>query len=53
MSAALAHHDERFFSNSHEFQPERWIDEKGETDRSAEKGMLPFSKGSRSCPGKK
>ncbi|KAH8178655.1 cytochrome p450 domain-containing protein [Sarocladium implicatum] len=52
MSAAIAHHDERFFPDSHSFIPERWIDEKSEIDRTPEKGMLAFSKGTRGCPGK-
>ena len=53
MSAVLAHHDERFFPDSHQFRPERWLDSTGEIDRTPEKGMLAFSKGTRGCPGKK
>ncbi|KAJ6444537.1 cytochrome P450 [Purpureocillium lavendulum] len=50
MSAAITHLDDRLFVNPQEFAPERWL---GDAGRRAEleRGMLPFSKGSRACLG--
>ncbi|KAK6217866.1 Guanosine-diphosphatase [Pestalotiopsis sp. IQ-011] len=51
MSAAITHHDEAYFQDSHAFKPERWIDEDGNRRKDLEKAMLAFSKGSRMCLG--
>ncbi|KAJ0159761.1 Trichodiene oxygenase [Colletotrichum tanaceti] len=51
MSAAITHHDETVFPDSHQFRPERWLDENNQRRKDVEKGMLAFSKGSRSCLG--
>ena len=53
MSAFIMHHDERTFPDSESFCPERWLDESGQRKRDLERGMLAFSKGSRSCLGMK
>lgn len=53
MSAAITHHDESYFQDSHSFKPERWIDEDGNRRKDLEKAMLAFSKGSRMCLGMK
>lgn len=53
MSAAITHHDEGTFVNSDEFIPERWLDENNQRRKDVERGMLAFSKGSRSCLGMK
>lgn len=53
MSAAIAHHDEAVFPDSHSFLPERWLLDDGQTrNRELERGLLNFSKGSRACLGK-
>lgn len=52
MSAAITHHDESVFPDSHAFDPERWLVD-GQRNRALERGMLAFSKGSRACLGKK
>ncbi|KAF5531585.1 cytochrome P450 oxidoreductase [Fusarium mexicanum] len=52
MSAAIAHHDESVFPDSHTFAPERWIDEDNKIRKDLEKSMIAFSKGSRGCLGK-
>lgn len=46
MTSVLIHHDESIFPNSHEFRPERWI-ENPRLDRY----LVSFSKGSRQCLG--
>ncbi|TDZ41567.1 Cyrochrome P450 monooxygenase [Colletotrichum trifolii] len=51
MSSAITHHDERVFPDSYEFVPERWLDENNQRRKDVERGMLAFSKGSRSCLG--
>ncbi|KAH7128017.1 cytochrome P450 [Dactylonectria estremocensis] len=51
MSAAITHHDESVFPNSLQFIPERWLDENNQRRKDVERGMLAFSKGSRSCLG--
>lgn len=53
MSAAVTHHDETVFPDSNSFIPERWLDENNQRNKSVERGMLAFSKGSRSCLGMK
>ncbi|KXJ89734.1 cytochrome P450 [Microdochium bolleyi] len=53
MSAAIAHHDEALYPDSHSFRPERWLLDDGQTrNRELERGLLNFSKGSRACLGK-
>ncbi|KAK4075534.1 cytochrome P450 [Purpureocillium lilacinum] len=49
MSAAITHLDDRLFKNPQEFAPERWLGDENRTE--LERGMLPFSKGSRACLG--
>ncbi|KAH9882455.1 hypothetical protein J1614_000691 [Plenodomus biglobosus] len=51
MSAFITHHDEKIFPYSNSFIPERWLDENNHRRKDVEKGMLAFSKGSRSCLG--
>ncbi|KAF9875010.1 trichodiene oxygenase [Colletotrichum karsti] len=51
MSSAIMHHDENVFPDSHQFKPERWIDENGQRRKDLEKCLLTFSKGSRQCVG--
>ncbi|KAJ4343180.1 hypothetical protein N0V87_000402 [Didymella glomerata] len=51
MSAAVTHHDEKAFPDSHAFIPERWLDENNNRRKDVERSMLAFSKGSRSCLG--
>ncbi|OLN82371.1 Trichodiene oxygenase 6 [Colletotrichum chlorophyti] len=51
MSAAITHHDESVFPDSYQFIPERWLDENNQRRKDVERGMLAFSKGSRSCLG--
>lgn len=53
MSAAITHHDESYFPDSHAFLPERWVDEDGKRRKELERAMLAFSKGSRACLGMK
>ena len=53
MSAAVTHHDEKAFPDSHAFIPERWLDENNNRRKDVERSMLAFSKGSRSCLGMK
>ncbi|KAI1415432.1 cytochrome P450 [Hypoxylon sp. FL1857] len=51
MSSYISHHDENIFPNSHEFVPERWINDKGLKNTTLEHYILSFSKGSRQCAG--
>ncbi|KAI1818677.1 putative cytochrome P450 [Poronia punctata] len=51
MSSTLIHHDEKLFPHSKEFDPTRWLDAQGRRDRSREKYILSFSRGSRQCIG--
>nr|XP_036582011.1 trichodiene oxygenase [Colletotrichum truncatum]KAF6790568.1 trichodiene oxygenase [Colletotrichum truncatum] len=51
MSSVIMHHDEDVFPNSHEFIPERWLDEHGQRRKDLERCLLTFSKGSRQCLG--
>ena len=53
MSAAIAHHDESIYPDSHAFIPERWLDANNQVRKECEKGMMAFSKGSRACIGQK
>lgn len=53
MSSAIIHHQEDIFPDSHEFIPERWLDEKLQRRKDLERALLTFSKGSRSCIGMK
>ena len=46
MTSLLVHHDESIFSDSHSFNPERWITEPG-----LRRYLVSFSKGSRQCIG--
>ena len=51
MFAGLVHVDERLFPDPHTFKPERWLRADGTRDRSKEKYIVSFSKGSRQCLG--
>ncbi|KAI5917026.1 putative cytochrome P450 [Camillea tinctor] len=51
MSAALVHYDTTLFPRPNVFDPNRWLDADGQRDRSLEKYILSFSKGSRQCLG--
>jgi cytochrome P450 len=46
MSAWFVHHDEAIFPNSHEYIPERWLD-----NPRLDKYMVSFTKGTRQCVG--
>ncbi|KAL1600670.1 hypothetical protein SLS60_007058 [Paraconiothyrium brasiliense] len=47
MSTHFIHLDPDIFPNPHKFDPERWLG----PDKSKEKYVMPFSKGSRACVG--
>lgn len=51
-SAHVYHHDPKVFSDPDVFRPERWLVGDKEYNE-LEKNMMPFSKGSRMCPGLK
>lgn len=46
MTSVLIHHDESVFPSSHEFRPERWLE-----NPRLDKYLVSFSKGSRQCLG--
>ncbi|KAI1261394.1 cytochrome P450 [Xylariaceae sp. FL1019] len=48
MTAALLHHNEEHFPDSHKFIPERWLGEEG---KKLDKYNVGFGKGSRACLG--
>eukprot|EP00795_Rhopilema_esculentum_P004849 gene4849-21177_t len=45
------HHDERYWVDPQDFQPERWLDEEGNYVAGAHASFLPFSAGKRVCFG--
>ncbi|KAK8090180.1 Cyrochrome P450 monooxygenase [Apiospora hydei] len=49
MSAAIMHHDEKVFPDSHAFIPERWLDSQNQRRKEVERGLFSFSRGSRQC----
>ncbi|KAK7952551.1 cytochrome P450 [Apiospora aurea] len=49
MSAAIMHHDEKVFPDSHAFIPERWLDSRNQRRKEVERGLFSFSRGSRQC----
>lgn len=51
MSAFITHMDEAIFPSPKAFDPERWMGRKGEVDRTLERYLLTFSRGSRNCVG--
>ncbi|KAI0139140.1 putative cytochrome P450 [Hypoxylon sp. NC0597] len=51
MTSVLLHHNPNLFPRSTEFDPRRWLDGQGGIDRTLEKYMVPFSRGSRQCVG--
>ncbi|KAI1281075.1 putative cytochrome P450 [Xylaria sp. FL0933] len=51
MTSVLIHHNPELFPRSREFDPSRWLDAEGNRDRSLEKYILSFSRGSRQCIG--
>ncbi len=51
-AAHVYHHDPNVFSDPEAFRPERWLVDAAELSE-MEKNMVPFSRGSRSCPGQK
>lgn len=51
MTAVIMNHIETIFPNSHEFLPERWLDEAGQRRKDLDRYLMSFSKGSRQCLG--
>lgn len=51
MSSAVLHHNEEIFPHSDRFDPDRWLDEKGQRRKELEKCLFSFSRGSRQCVG--
>ncbi|KAI1141447.1 putative cytochrome P450 [Hypoxylon sp. FL0543] len=51
MTSVLVHHNPKFFPRSSEFDPKRWLDAQGGIDRTLEKYLISFSRGSRQCVG--
>ncbi|PWY85933.1 cytochrome P450 [Aspergillus heteromorphus CBS 117.55] len=51
MSPVITHHNEDIFPDSHEFRPERWLDDQMERNLELERCLLSFSKDSRACIG--
>ena len=51
-AAHVYHHDPNVFSDPECFRPERWLVSDEETSE-LEKNLMPFSRGSRQCPGQK
>lgn len=51
MSNVQLHHDETIFPNSHEFIPERWLNEDGTLNIQLDKYLHSFQHGSRQCLG--
>lgn len=51
MTSVLVHNDARIFPEPEKFQPERWLNADGSRDRTLEKYILSFSRGSRQCLG--
>ncbi|KAI1328950.1 putative cytochrome P450 [Xylariaceae sp. FL0255] len=51
MTSVLVHHDPEVFPDSQKFGPSRWLDKNGNRDRSLDKYILSFSRGSRQCIG--
>jgi cytochrome P450 len=51
MTATLIHLNEKLFPKPHRFDPDRWLDEKGQRSKQLEGYLLSFSKGSRQCVG--
>ncbi|KAI2618578.1 putative cytochrome P450 [Hypomontagnella submonticulosa] len=51
MTSVTIHHNPDIFPNSTEFDPRRWLDTEGKRDRTLEKYLLSFSRGSRQCIG--
>ncbi|CAH1782929.1 unnamed protein product [Owenia fusiformis] len=45
------HHDERYWNDPHEFNPERFIDGDGQIDKLKFDNVIAFSMGKRVCPG--
>ena len=45
------HHDEKFWDDPYDFEPERWLDEKGAFIADRYLSFLPFSAGRRICLG--
>ena len=50
-SAYIQHHSPQLFSNSHTFDPSRFLSEKDTIDTQLERFLVPFSKGTRMCLG--
>lgn len=53
MTSLMIHLNPNIFPNPKEFNPGRWLDAEGNMDRTQEKYLLNFSKGSRQCIGMK
>lgn len=48
MTAYLVHRNEEIFANPQQFRPERWL---GEDNKNLKNYLIPFSRGTRVCPG--
>ncbi|KAK1976428.1 oxoglutarate/iron-dependent oxygenase [Colletotrichum cereale] len=51
MTATLIHNHPDLFPNPSCFQPERWLDDRGQRQHHLDKYLLSFSRGSRQCVG--
>ncbi|KAI0839698.1 putative cytochrome P450 [Hypoxylon sp. FL0890] len=51
MTSVLVHHNSELFPRSSEFDPKRWLGAQGRIDRTLEKYLISFSRGSRQCVG--
>ncbi|KAI1416450.1 putative cytochrome P450 [Hypoxylon sp. FL1857] len=51
MTSVLVHHNPKIFPRSSDFDPRRWLDARGRIDRTLEKYLISFSRGSRQCVG--
>jgi cytochrome P450 len=51
MTSVLVHHNEAIFPHSKTFNPDRWLNERGQRDRSKDKYICSFGRGTRQCLG--
>lgn len=52
MNLHSIHFDPAIFANPRKFQPDRFVNEKGEFDTSKSEKVIPFGYGKRKCVGK-